>query len=190
MYCHNRANRQKNTACYDVIGKEIIMTKITYPYIPEGRTIEYVPSSNPFMRAAREMALTRSNDNSVKTGVVIVKNGEIIGRGANFSEYHSTFTCVRVEKGCKSGEGYDLCAGCAPTNHAEPQAVKNAQAAGHDTTGADAYLWGHWWCCKDCWDAMISGGIEHYYLLEGSEVYFNKQDKEGNKLGRWDEIPN
>ena len=54
---------------------------------------------------------------------------------------------------------------------------------GHDTVGADLYLWGHWWACAPCWNAIIESGIENVYLLEGSERLFNKAHH-GNVIGR------
>jgi deoxycytidylate deaminase len=37
-------------------------------------------------------------------------------------------------------------------------------------------MWGHWWCCKPCWDNMIAAGIKNVYVIEGSEILFNKKD--------------
>ncbi len=53
--------------------------------------------------------------------------------------------------------------------HAEARAVKNAGVKAH---GGDLYLWGHWWCCKPCWDAMISAGIKNVYLYTESQKLF------------------
>lgn len=47
----------------------------------------------------------------------------------------------------------------------------------------DLYLWGHWWFCEPCWNAMIEAGIRDVYLLENSEVLFNKAHPE-NIIGR------
>ncbi len=160
------------------------MSDIKYPYLPEGRTITYVPSDNPFIAQAAAFALEHSLDNAVKTGSVIVKNGEIIGRGANGSDYHKAHECERVRLKIPTGQGYELCEGCHPKNHSEPRAIADAQAHGHDTEGADLYLWGHWWACEPCWRAIIDGGIANVYLMEGSEKLFNKDSPE-NVLGNW-----
>ena len=149
------------------------VTTIKYPYLPEGRTILYVPADNPFMREARAFALAHSLDDTVKTGSIVVKDGEIIGRGANGSDYHKTHGCERVRRGIPTGEGYELCEGCHPQNHSERRAIFKAVHAGYDVAGADLYLWGHWWCCKPCWDSMIEAGVANVYLLEGSEALFN-----------------
>jgi deoxycytidylate deaminase len=77
-----------------------------------------------------------------------------------------------------TGEGYDLCEGCNSKFHSEPSAIRDALSKNKDTEGADLYLWGHWWCCKDCWDSMISAGIKNVYLLDGSEKLFNKKSSE------------
>ncbi len=157
---------------------------INYPYLPEGRTILYVPVHNAFMQEARTVALAESLDNAVKTGSVIVKDEVIIGRGANGSDYHKTHVCERVRLGSKTGEDYGKCEGCHPKNHSEPRAIANAVASGNATEGADLYLWGHWWCCEPCWNAITAGGILQVYLLEGSEKLFNKDSTE-NILGKW-----
>lgn len=136
------------------------------------------------MQAARSEALTHSLDDAVKTGAVVVKDGHSIGRGANGSDYHKTHECERVRLGIPTGQGYELCEGCSPKNHAEPKALEDVRANGLDSRGADIYLWGHWWCCEPCWKAMMSGGIRDVYLLENSEVLFNKTNPD-NILGRW-----
>lgn len=157
---------------------------ITYPYIPEDRTILYVPASNPFMQEARAFALKNSLDDSVKTGSVIVKDGQIIGRAANGSDYHKTHGCERVKQNIPTGQGYDLCEGCHPKNHAESRAIADAKNNGYDPKGADLYLWGHWWACELCWNSIIAGDITNVYLMEGSERLFNKSHPD-NILGKW-----
>lgn len=159
---------------------------IEYPYMPMGRVFNYVSGDNAFMQAARTYALEHSLDDAVKTGSVIVQGAHIIGRGANGSDYHKTHGCERVRRGIPTGHGYELCEGCSPKNHSEPRSIHAARAAGYDTIGADLYLWGHWWCCEPCWNAIIEAGIERVYLLEGSERLFNKADP-GNILGKTDQ---
>lgn len=156
---------------------------IQYPYLPAGRTILYIPADNPFMQEAREYARKKSLDDSVKTGSVIVKDGRIIGHGANGSDYHQKYGCKRTKLGIPTGHGYELCEGCHPKNHAEPRAIADAQKDSESTVGADLYLWGHWWVCARCWNAVIEAGIENVYLLEGSERLFNKAHPD-NIVGR------
>lgn len=149
---------------------------IVYPYLPEGRTILYVPESNKFMQEAIKFARENSLDKMMPNASVIVKNGEIIAKGANGSTYHDTHECERVKQKMPTGVGYELCEGCHPKNHGEPRAIKNAKDNNKDINGADVYLWGHWWCCEPCWGKMIEAGIKDVYLMEGSEILFNKND--------------
>src|SRR4051812_21059426 len=160
------------------------MKTIVYPFIPDGKDILYVPEDNAYMRMAREHAIAHSLDDSVKTGSVGVKGNMIVGQGANGSDYHKDNQCERVRLKLPTGEGYELCEGCHPKNHSEPRAIANAQGRGFNTTGADLYLWGHWWACEPCWGAIEEAGIANVYLLEESEHLFNKADP-GNILGKW-----
>jgi deoxycytidylate deaminase len=159
------------------------MKNIVYPYLPQGREIKYVSMDNPFMARAKEVARTISLDKTMPGAAIVVLNGEVVGVGANGSEYHKDHECERVKQGCKSGEGYELCEGCHPKNHSEPSAIMNALLEGYSTQGADLYLWGHWWCCKPCWNTMIEAGIKDVYLLEGSEMLFDKNHPD-NIVGR------
>ncbi len=147
---------------------------VSYPYLPAGRTIEYVPAGNEFMREAEKTAKAESLDDAMPNSSVIVRDGKIIAKGANGSDYHRLHGCERVRRGIPTGQGYELCEGCHPKNHGEAKALAAAQGAGVDVNGADIYLWGHWWCCQPCWDKMIAAGIKQVYLLEGSEFLFNK----------------
>ncbi|MDH3324625.1 MAG: deaminase [Candidatus Peregrinibacteria bacterium] len=145
-----------------------------FPYLPKNREILFVPTDNPFMQVARQTAETKSLDLDHKTGAVIVKNNEIIGRGANGSLHHTHNGCDRKKLGSKTGEDYDLCEGCSPKNHAEPQSILDAQKNKKPTTNADLYLWGHWWCCESCWKHMIKAKIKNVYLAEGSKEMFGE----------------
>jgi len=159
------------------------MMVIRYPYIPVGRAMLYVGEDNIFMQAARDVALQYSLDKKQKVGAVIVCDQVLVGRGVNGCDYHEHHGCERMRLGIPTGQGYDLCEGCHPKNHAERTAITHAQANGHDMRGAAMYLWGHWWACEPCWDAIISAGITHLYLLEKSEILFNPADK-GTIIGR------
>src|SRR3989338_4761360 len=149
--------------------------KIEYPYLPEDRSIDYVYKGNIFMFFASILARQHSLDKTILVAAVIVKDYQVIGWGANGSDYHTNNQCQRVVLGCKTGEGYELCEGCHPKNHSEAKAIKDVQSRGLlDARGADLYLWGHWWCCKSCCDAMIEAGIRDVYLLDRSYILFNK----------------
>jgi deoxycytidylate deaminase len=169
------------------------MNEIQYPYLPEGRKVEYVSISNTFMQAAKESSKKESTDLLMPTGAVIVLDGKIVARGANnaflaknkwFRKRHQNGMCVRKLFNIPSGEGYWMCPGCVTNqNHAESTASKRFLKSSDFKPGADIYLWGHWWCCKDCWDNMIKAKINNVYLLENSEVLF-KRGEEGNIVGR------
>jgi deoxycytidylate deaminase len=169
------------------------MKEIEYPYMPEGRSVKYVSAENEFMVAAKESARTQSTDMLQPTGAVIVLNGDIVADGANhtwagkntwFRTKHQKGLCVRKWFKIPSGKGYGLCPGCVTNqNHAESTAAKRWIKNSDFKEGADLYLWGHWWCCKDCWDNMIKAGIKDVYLLEKSENLF-KRGAEGNIIGK------
>jgi len=156
---------------------------VLYPYIPAGRTIKYVSAQDRFIRAAEDVCRELSTDHNHPTGAVLVTDGQVISRAANqaaikskkLTELHRKGWCTRKFFRIPTGQKYWLCPGCSPSRiHAETLVVKNARRKGVNTRGADVYLWGHWWCCEPCWDAMISAGIRDVYLLEGSERLFNK----------------
>lgn len=153
--------------------------KTDYPYLPEGREILLVDLENKFMQAAKKVRDTKSTDLSFSTGAVVVLDGEVVGEGANQSllrtpfllNIHKKWACVRKWFSVPSGKKYWMCPGCAASkDHAETRASLNA---GEKTKGADLYLYGHWWCCKSCWDAMIKTGIKNVYLLEGGKELFD-----------------
>ena len=154
-----------------------------YPYLPEGREFKYVSIQDPFMAETKRITLEYSTDHNHPTGAVIVKDGKILGYAANQSalknkfllNFHKTTFCVRRFFKIKSGQKYWLCPGCASHRmHSEPRAIKDAQKKGFDSKGADLYHWGHWWCCKPCWDSMINAGIKDVYLVDNAEELFKK----------------
>lgn len=155
------------------------------PYAPEKGIIQYVVANNPFMRAAQAYACKYSLDATMPTGSIIVLHNRIVGRGANGSDYHKSHECERVKRGSLTGQDYELCPGCHPHNHSEVRAIENALILTEPAELSEAilYLWGHWWCCKDCWDQLLAVDIKLAYLLEQSEVLFNKLAS-GNIVGK------
>jgi deoxycytidylate deaminase len=156
---------------------------IKYPYLPKGRTIEYVDESNPYMARAKEVART-SKDQSFPTGAVIVCDGEVISEACSkpplsskkLINWHKNGFCIRRILKIPSGQKYWLCPGCAKSsNHGEYRAVIILQKKFPQkvNTNCDLYLWGHWWCCKPCWDKMIEIGIKKVFLLKDSEILFD-----------------
>jgi deoxycytidylate deaminase len=165
------------------------------PYLPEGREIKYVDPDNGFMLQAKEAARTQSTDMLQPTGVVVVKDDEVLGSGANhswagkfkfFNKAHKNGLCVRKFFKIPSGKGYWTCPGCVTNkNHAEGSACRNAikKHGKERVAGADLYLWGHWWCCQTCWNAMIDAGIRDVYLQSDAEVLFDRDSPE-NIIGK------
>ena len=127
----------------------------------------YIEEGNEFMQLAKELAKTKSLDPDWPTGAVVVKDGQVIGGGWNGSDYHAKYGCRRKELGIATGERYELCEGCHPKNHSEVRAIKNTRERGNETLGSEIYLWGHWWCCQDCWQAKIGRAScrERVYVL-------------------------
>ncbi|MDO8591130.1 MAG: deaminase [bacterium] len=155
---------------------------LVFPYIPTGSVIKYVPAQDRFMRFAEDACHELSTDHHHPTGAVLVKDGNVIARAANQSalknkyliNLHRQGFCIRKFLKIPSGQKYWLCPGCASArSHAETLVVKEAFKSTIKPNGADVYLWGHWWCCEPCWNAMITAGIRDVYLLEGSEKLFN-----------------
>ena len=156
---------------------------IVYPYMPDEGTIDYVPASNTYMHMARELAKKYRSNLLLPGAAVIVKNGEVLGTGSIGNNPAHLKGCVRVKLNMPTGQGYELCEGCDPKYHSEPSAIRDAEANGHNVEGAELYLWGHWWCCKSCWNAMLSHGITTVHLLEDSSILFNKEAA-GNIVGK------
>ena len=156
---------------------------IKYPYLPEGREIKYVSADNQFMKMARSFAQNHSLDKIMPNACVIVKDDVVLAIGANGSDFHENNECERIKQGIPTGQGYELCEGCHPKNHGEQSAINDAFSNGKNVQGADLYLWGHWWCCEPCWNAMNQAGIKDVYLLQGSEILFNKNHPD-NIVGR------
>ncbi len=172
-------------------------TEIKYPYMPAGRTISFAPENNVFMVEAKRIRDEESTDLNHSTGAVVVLDGKILGKGANQSALgnkkllalHKNGLCVRRILKIQSGQKYCLCPGCASSkHHAETRAVKDALCNAEKNSlpikidngvlskiaGADLYLFGHWWCCKPCWDSMINAGIKDVYVIEDAYKKFGK----------------
>lgn len=161
------------------------MKNIKYPYLPEGRTLLHVPEDNKYMQAAFSVAKNESSDKKTSTGVVVVNDeGAILVSAANKSALTNDFLlkthkdwCIRKNLKIPSGQKYWLCPGCASSKyHAESHAMLKAKKNKIDISNCDVYLWGHWWCCKDCWDSMINSKIRNVYLMEGTTDGFNNSN--------------
>jgi deoxycytidylate deaminase len=145
------------------------MENIPYPYLPEGREIKFVAIDDQFMIEAIKMH-DQSGCTDHPTGGVVVLNGKVIGRGTNAGK--KVDICPR--KDFPTGVGYNLCKEvCLQIGHSEATAIKDAIDNGYDPKGGDVYMYGHWWCCKNCWDAMIGAGIKNVYLVQDAFKKFN-----------------
>lgn len=149
---------------------------IKYPYLPENKQILYVPLDNKWMQEAQKIANELSGCSWWPTGAVVVKDEKIIGRASNEGKWQPL--CPRVQNNCPTGEGYHFCKEiCQQNGHSELGAVNNAIANNNDPGQADLYLFGHWWCCKKCWDSIIKHGIKNVYLLENAENIFCREPR-------------
>jgi deoxycytidylate deaminase len=148
---------------------------VYYPFMPSDGRLLYVDIDNIYIQKAKKYARQESLDKIMPNASVIVKDGKAVAYGANGSGYHDKYGCERVRRGVNTGQAYDLCEGCHPKNHSEQKAVAKAIAKGLNLKGTELYLWGHWWCCESCWDVMLANGIDTVYLLEGSEILFNRE---------------
>lgn len=142
------------------------------PYVPPDIEIGYVPEHDPNMAIAKVQATTRSQGCKLRLGGVIVNHGKIVGRGVNCKDtlVRPAF-CVRDVLNIPSGQGYDLCPNCAGS-HCEPPTIADAQAHSADTNGGTFYLYGHWWFCEPCCNALREAGIRKAYLVEGATELF------------------
>lgn len=162
-----------------------MLKKVSHPqpYIPEGREVYEVPESDQYMSAAKAVWFT-STELSHPTGAVVVKEGKMIGAAPNrggiqnykLALIHKTRFCIRRIFKIRSGTKYWMCPGCAKhKHHAEASSVRNAQRRVGDITGSDLYLYGHYWCCKPCWDAMIAAGIRNVFVVENAFNLFGRK---------------
>lgn len=142
----------------------------------------YVSEDDGFMQMAQHVRNTKSTDKLHSTGAVVVKDGEVIGEAANQAGFkhpflirlHEKGNCIRKWLKVKSGTRYWLCPGCSKSkDHAETGAAKDAKRRHPDKVkGSTLYLYGHWWCCEPCCNAMINAGIAKVILTEGARDKF------------------
>lgn len=112
-----------------------------------------------FFQVAKELAETSNNPHPV--AALVVYRGEILGAGTNS---HIT-PCKR--QGYPTGVGYELCEGCQYTNHAEIEALVEAQ---EDALEADLYLYGHTYACTPCIEALDTAGITNIHIKDNDGI--------------------
>lgn len=152
------------------------------PYWDSRLELFFTDLSDQFMQDAKLVRDAESTDKAHSTGAVIVKDGKVLAMDANqagfkhklFIEWHRQWLCVRRWFKVKSGTKYWLCPGCAKAkDHAESRSSREAMAKhGANAIGAALYLYGHWWCCKPCSDAMVKAGVTKVILPEGAKEIF------------------
>lgn len=164
-------------------------------YFQDKNLYNFVSGDNQFIEAAKQAAINYSLTSVFPIGIVAEKDGQIIASVGNGNGYHENNTntpghrkgCIRrylnderekegLEK-FKSGEGFELCPGCHTDNHAEANLVKEAKKIGkYDLlNGASVYMYGHFWCCKDCWQKMLDAGIKNVYLPDFADNFKDKE---------------
>ena len=141
-----------------------------------------------YLQIAQKYANKHAKD-EMKLGAVVVYDGEVIGKGANGSDYHKLHGCKRRLLGVPTGQDHHLCEGCRSENHAEYRAVEDAlNNYDGDITGFDLYLYGHWHCCRSCWDKMLKHGVNQVFVdstilrTEKNKVnqFFNNYNKQND----------
>lgn len=180
-----------------------MVEKFVRMYPLSGQPIEYyqkkdwysfVESSSDFMQYARDAALKLSKTSIFPIGIVAVKDGRMVGEAGNGSGYHEVNqNSPGHKKGCirrflseerernglskfRSGEGFELCPGCSTDFHAEANLIRSV---GNKSllSGADVYMYGHFWCCEECWAKMKEVKIKRVFLCK--DIDFS--DKENVK---------
>ncbi len=156
----------------------MIMPKpnVVYPYMPSGRKIKYASAESLPMQAAALARQQCAGDNLFPVGAVLVKDGAVVARAGNgFNRGPGQIhVCPRIVKECPSGQGYDLCDLHDALGHAEPMLIMTAREAGIDPTGADVYMYGHWWACEPCWNTLIKAGIQDLYVTDDAHERFSR----------------
>lgn len=161
--------------------EEIAALPYSEPFRNGSLRLFYTSSDDEFMTLAREVIMN-STDKRHPTAAVVVKDGKVLASAANQSGFkhpylirlHEIGWCVRKLFRVRSGAHYWLCPGCANArDHAESRASKLALAKyPQRMMNTRLYLYGHWWCCKDCCEAMEKTRVREVVLLEGASRLF------------------
>jgi deoxycytidylate deaminase len=164
-------------------------------YFQNKELYKFAENDDKFMLAAKQAAKDYSLTSLFPIGIVAEKNGEIIARAANGNGYHeNNIDSPGHRKGCirrhvndereksgldkfKSGEGFELCPGCHTDSHAEANLIKETRKINNydKLKGANLYMYGHFWCCRDCWQKMKEAGIKDVYLPKLSDSFKDKE---------------
>lgn len=171
-------------------------------YFQKTEHYNFLPENNEYIQLAKKAAIDHSLTSVFPIGIVAVKDGLVLAEAGNGNGYHEKNLetlghkkgCVRrflnierEEKGIpkfKGGEGFELCPGCNPDSHAEANLIKNAKENNNyeKLAGAEVFMYGHFWCCKPCWDKLLSAGITNVYLPDTANKFNNKEE-----IAKWAE---
>ena len=128
-----------------------------------------------------------------RIGAVIVKNGDVVGRGANRSKEQITPCsekgwCIRDVLNIPRGKGYDVC----NSIHAEINAI--ISASDESLKDSTMYLVGYdavtgktvenLDCCKNCKASIVKVGIKMVYIKQSDNQYSRVIVKNGFKQSK------
>lgn len=131
-------------------------------------------SDDYYFRLAARLAEEKSTCLKIKTGVIIVKDGRVVGEGYNLCSPEG-FRHGEKNKQCKrmdipSGEGYEL---CKPL-HAEVMALISVGA--ESCRGATLYLSGHYYPCWHCESHARFAGIKKIKVADfGARDFYRRR---------------
>lgn len=127
-----------------------------------------------FLKEAYLYASMCSSDPNTQTGVVIVKKGKIVARGANQPPQGVILTPERRERPMK----YSF------VEHAERNAVYDAAKKGVKLEGATIYS--PWFPCAECARAIIQAGIVEFVGHKDMDDFSAEHVKLGDERA-WDD---
>ena len=146
--------------------EEVQEIYVKQPYLSKKFTVSY-EDDNEFFDYGKDIYRYADHSLGQITTTLYEKEKLILTYASNGGPlFHKEHGCERKRLHIPTGQGYDLCMGCNPVNHSEISAIKRAKLYGkyEELRGATAYLYGHWWSCKDCSDGMEEAGIKHLNL--------------------------
>lgn len=154
----------------------------------------FVPEGHPVMQAAKKAASTHSLTPNYPIGIVAAIDDKVICAAGNGNGYHEAnrekeghingcrrmfISQERVKNGgekIKPGQEFDLCPGCHTDFHAEANLKRKAEELGIDLKGADIHMYGHYWCCGECWDKMKKAEVGRVFLPDTYQKFENLEE--------------
>ncbi len=187
--------RNERTDVYPNLNKNFKTIDEEILYFQNTKFYKFIESDNKFIEMAKQSAIDYSLTSIFPIGIIAEKDGLIIAKAGNGNGYHeNNLDTPGHRKGCirrylnderekiglekfKSGEGFELCPGCHTNSHAEANLINEAKKINRfsDLKGANIYMYGHFWCCKDCWRKMINAGIKDVFLPTFANNFKDKE---------------